>query len=73
MRAANDGISYMIWNSWQVQTVVTMYVGLLEPFPHGLNRRTASMFVMPGLCPGHPRLFLLEGRKDVDGRDGARP
>jgi hypothetical protein len=20
-------------------------------------------------CPGHPRLFLLDGRKDVDARD----
>jgi ABC-type nitrate/sulfonate/bicarbonate transport system permease component len=29
MVAANDGIGYMIWNSWQVLTVDTMYVGLL--------------------------------------------
>jgi NitT/TauT family transport system permease protein len=29
MVAADDGIGYMIWNSWQVLTVDTMYVGLL--------------------------------------------
>jgi ABC-type nitrate/sulfonate/bicarbonate transport system permease component len=29
MVAANDGIGYMIWNSWQVLSVDTMYVGLL--------------------------------------------
>jgi ABC-type nitrate/sulfonate/bicarbonate transport system permease component len=29
MVAATDGIGYMIWNSWQVLTVDTMYVGLL--------------------------------------------
>jgi NitT/TauT family transport system permease protein len=29
MVAANDGIGFMIWNSWQVLTVDTMYVGLL--------------------------------------------
>jgi NitT/TauT family transport system permease protein len=30
MVAANDGIGYMIWNSWQVLSVDTMYVGLLD-------------------------------------------
>jgi hypothetical protein len=26
-------------------------------------------FVMPGLCPGHPRLWQLQDKKDVNGRD----
>jgi ABC-type nitrate/sulfonate/bicarbonate transport system permease component len=29
MVAADDGIGYMVWNSWQVLTVDTMYAGLL--------------------------------------------